>query len=131
MLFRSWQPMVTGLTFRAQSTSGPELVGKADLSKVHTVPDPYYVRSAYEVGPANKRLYFVNLPPRAIVRIYTLNGTLVRVLEHNDPQDGTQLAWDLRNRNNQFVASGVYFYVVETPEGDKKVGRFTVIQFAR
>ncbi|MBI4545432.1 MAG: hypothetical protein HY703_09570, partial [Gemmatimonadetes bacterium] len=129
--FEPRQPMVTGVRFNAQSTAASELVGAPDISKVHTVPDPYFVRSAFEIGPANKKLYFVNLPPQAIVRIFTLNGTLVRVLEHNDPQGGTQLAWDLRNRNNQFVASGVYFFVVESADGQKKIGRFTVIQFAR
>jgi hypothetical protein len=28
------------------------------------------------------------------------------------------------------VASGVYFYHVETPDGKSKVGRFTVVNFA-
>jgi hypothetical protein len=95
------------------------------------VPDPYYVRSAFELGPSNKALRFVNLPNQAIVRIYSLNGTLVRVLTHNDIQGGGELAWDLRNRNNQFVASGVYFYSVEAGNGETKTGRFTVVQFAR
>jgi hypothetical protein len=29
------------------------------------------------------------------------------------------------------VASGVYFYHVETPDGKSKVGRFTVVNFAQ
>jgi len=37
----------------------------------------------------------------------------------------------LRNRNNQVVASGVYFYHVETPDGREKIGRFTVVNFAQ
>ena len=124
-------PMVPGLTVVFESAAATRLAERVSLDRVHTVPDPYYVRSAYDIGPGNKKLLFVNLPPQAIVRIYTVNGTLVRVLEHNDPKDGGQLEWDLRNRNNQFVASGVYFYVVESADGQKKVGRFTVIQFAR
>ena len=32
---------------------------------------------------------------------------------------------------NQFVASGVYFYSVEGPNGETKTGKFTVVQFAR
>jgi hypothetical protein len=40
------------------------------------------------------------------------------------------VVWNLRNRNNQFIASGVYFYHVVTPEGDTHVGKFTVVQFA-
>jgi hypothetical protein len=124
-------PAVPNLTLSFTVTSAAQLTARTDLSNVHTVPDPYYVRSAFELGPSNKVLRFVNLPNQAIVRIYSLNGTLVRVLTHNDIQGGGELAWDLRNRNNQFVASGVYFYVVEGPSGETKTGRFTVIQFAR
>ena len=55
----------------------------------------------------------------------------MKVIEHNDPLGGAEAQWDLRNRNNQFVASGVYFYVVEAANGQKHTGKFTVVQFAR
>jgi hypothetical protein len=101
-----------------------------DLSTVHTVPDPYYVTNALEITPNNKQLKFVNLPSRAIIRIYSVSGVLVQVLTHNDQTGGGEQLWDLRNRSNQFVASGVYFYHVEGPDGKTKIGRFTVVQFA-
>ena len=100
------------------------------LSRVHTVPDPYYVTNALEATANTKYLMFVNLPAQAIIRVYSLSGVLVQVVTHNDPTGGGQARWDLRNRNNQFVASGVYFYHVETPDGKTKVGRFTVVNFA-
>ena len=124
-------PAVPGLVLAVTVDSAEQVVARTDLESVHTVPDPYYVRSAYGLGPSNQALKFVNLPPQAIVRIYSVNGTLVRVLKHDDPTGGGELFWDLRNQNNQFVASGVYFYHVEAPGGLKKVGRFTVIQFAQ
>jgi hypothetical protein len=102
----------------------------AQLALVHTVPDPYYVTNALEITPNNKVMKFVNLPGQAIVRIYSVSGILVQVLTHNDPAGGGELDWDLRNRSNQFVASGVYFYHVEAADGKTKVGRFTVVQFA-
>ena len=37
--------------------------------------------------------------------------------------------WDLRNRNEQVVASGVYFYHIESGDA-RRVGRFTVVNFA-
>ena len=64
-------------------------------------------------------------------RIYSLSGVLVAALEHNDPSGGGTLEWDLRSRNDQFLASGVYFYHVEAPNGDTKVGKFTVVQYAQ
>ncbi|MGH7702002.1 MAG: hypothetical protein ACREMO_02840, partial [Gemmatimonadales bacterium] len=109
----------------------------SDLSKVHTVPDPYYGLSRYEVSTENKILKFVGLPQKAIIRIYSTSGVLVRILEHNssafDPtstSQGSEEDWDLRNRNNQVVASGVYFWHVEAG-GARKTGRFTVITFAQ
>lgn len=123
---------VPGISLAAATTtpaSYPQ-TGTFDLSNVHTVPDPYYVTNALEITPSNKVLKFVNLPSQAIVRIYSVSGVLVQVLTHNDPQGGGELDWDLRNRSSQFVASGVYFYHVEAANGQTKVGRFTVVQFA-
>jgi hypothetical protein len=56
-----------------------------------------------------------------------VSGILVAVLEHHDPAGSGQLVWDARNRGGQVVATGVYFYHVETPEGAEKIGRMTVI----
>lgn len=102
-----------------------------DLDRVHTVPDPYYVTNAMEITTNRKVLKWVNLPAQAIIRVYSLSGVLVNVVTHNDPAGGGEAVWDLRNRNNQFVASGVYFYHIETPNGQTKVGRFTVVNFAQ
>jgi hypothetical protein len=82
-----------------------------------------------EVTPSAKVLKFVNLPTKAIIRIYSVSGVLLRVIEHNDATGGGEATWDLRNRNNQYVASGVYFFHVETPDGKEKIGRFTVVNY--
>lgn len=105
--------------------------GSGDLSRIHTVPDPYYVTNALEITANTKVLRFVNLPDRAIIRIYSASGILVNVINHNSPGGGGEVVWNLRNRNNQFVASGVYFYHVETPDGQERIGRFTVVNFAQ
>jgi hypothetical protein len=122
--------MVPGLTFNYVTESATQFVGKPDLKMVHTVPDPYYAVSQFDLGPATKNLRFVNLPPRATIRIYTVSGVLVDVINHNDPSGGGQTTWDLRNRSNQFVASGVYFFQVVTPDGDENIGKFTIVNFA-
>lgn len=121
-----------GLTYKitVQKAYAVDSTKSGDLSLVHTVPDPYYVTNALEITPTAKVMKFVNLPTRAIIRIYSVSGVLVQVLTHNDPTGGGEQAWDLRSRSNQFVASGVYFYHVEGPDGKTKVGRFTVVQFA-
>jgi hypothetical protein len=121
-----------GLTYKATVSAkyAVDDAASGDLSRVHTVPDPYYITNALEATANSKILKFVNLPSRAIIRIYSLSGVLVQVLTHNDPGGSGEATWNLRNRNNQFVASGVYFYHVEGPDGQTKVGRFTVVNFA-
>ena len=52
---------------------------------------------------------------------------LVDLIEHDSDQAGGSVAWGVRNRNEQVVASGVYFYHVVTPDGDTIVKKFTVI----
>ncbi|HEX5964156.1 MAG TPA: hypothetical protein VFY42_10545, partial [Gemmatimonadales bacterium] len=99
------------------------------LERVHPVPDPYYVTNAYEASTENKVIKFVNMPSDAILRIYSLSGVLVRVIEHH--QTGvSETVWDVRNRNGQVVSSGVYFYHIEAG-GARRVGRMTVVNFAQ
>jgi hypothetical protein len=123
----------TGLSYVVAVTQqySVDSTKSVSLANVHTVPDPYYVTNSLEQSPNAKKLRFVNLPNRAIVRIYSLSGVLVNVLTLNDQTGGGELEWNLRNRNEQFVASGVYFYHVEGPDGKTKVGRFTVVNFAQ
>ena len=102
----------------------------AGLAQVHTVPDPYYVTSNFEQSTDTKIIKFVNLPQDAIIRIYSSSGVLVRLLEHHTTTYGGDEAWDVRNRNNQVVASGVYFYHVEAGNA-RRVGRFTIVNFAQ
>jgi len=114
-------------TVTVQPSYTVDSVVSGDLSRVHTVPDPLYVSSGYELTPDTAALKFVNLPSRAIIRIYSVSGILVAAVIHNDPSGGGEETWNLRSRTGKRVASGVYFYHVEGPDGHTKVGRFTVI----
>jgi len=126
-------PAIPGLQVSFRVAAATTLLAENDstLDNVHTVPDPYYVTTSLENNTNRKILKFVNLPPKAIIRIYSLSGVLVNVVHHNDVINGSEATWNLRNRNNQFVASGVYFYHVESATGRQKVGRFTVVNFAQ
>lgn len=122
--------LIPSLSYIVQiSEAGTQLVGKPDLTTVHTVPDPYLASSQYDLGTTEHRIQFVNLPAVATIRIYTLTGILVDVVDHEDASGGGRAEWDLRNRNNNFIASGVYFFNVATPDGDEYVGKFTVVNF--
>jgi hypothetical protein len=122
--------LIPNLVFNWLVEEATNFDGPTDLTQVHTVPDPYLATSQYDLSPTTKQLMFVNLPPTATIRIYTLTGVLVDIVNHDDVTGGGRAVWNLRNRNNQFVASGVYFFHVVTPEGDTHVGKFTVVNFA-
>ncbi|HKU62590.1 MAG TPA: hypothetical protein VJQ44_15320 [Gemmatimonadales bacterium] len=135
-------PALPGLkiNFSVTAPTGIAAATKEGLSAVHTVPDPYYVTNSFETTTTDKIIRFVNLPAKAIIRIYSSSGVLVRVLEHNSEHRGAsdedvstlggEETWDVRNRNNQVVASGVYFYHIESGDA-RRVGRFTVVNFAQ
>ena len=100
------------------------------LDQVHTIPDPYYVTNAYENTYDNHIIKFVNLPTQATIRIYSASGVLVRVLQYSSPEYGGALDWNVKNRNNQVVASGVYFYQIESGNA-RRIGRMTIVTFAK
>jgi hypothetical protein len=115
------------LTFTAATaTTSPTNRG---IRQVHTVPDPYYVTNSLEASSDQKIIKFVNLPDKALIRIYSVSGVLVRVLEHNSATSSEEV-WDVRNRNGQFVASGVYFWHIEAGDA-RRVGRMTIVNFAK
>jgi hypothetical protein len=135
----------TDLRVAFQSNNQIASATVTDLKKVHTVPDPYYVTSEFEQTTDTKFIKFVNLPAKAIIRIYSSSGVLVNVLENPgnscqnfdnlfpgaaDNPAGGECSWNVRNRNNQVVASGVYFYHIESGDA-RRVGRFTVVNFAQ
>ena len=135
----------TDLRVSFQSNNTVAHASVTDLKKVHTVPDPYYVTSEFEQTTDTKFIKFVNLPAKAIIRIYSSSGVLVNVLENPgntcqnfdnlfpgaaDNPSGGECSWNVRNRNNQVVASGVYFYHIESGDA-RRVGRFTVVNFAQ
>ncbi len=111
--------------------------------KVEVFPNPYrtdggYFDAGYErlEGGASseqfaRRIHFANLPPRATIRIYTLDGDLVRELQHpcdcQFQEGGSMMSWDLITRNTQAAVSGIYLYSVESELGNQ-VGKFVIIK---
>jgi hypothetical protein len=101
-----------------------------DIANVHPVPDPYYITNEFESSAVDNRIEFINLPVQAIIRIYSSSGVLVDLIEHSSSQAGGSASWSVRNRNNQAVASGVYFFHVEAND-QRRVGRMTIVRFSQ
>ncbi len=96
------------------------------LKDIRVVPDPYVVTNIWETSEFGKKLQFNHLPDQCTINIYTLVGDHIATVNHNDPKG--YAFWDMRTKNDQFIAPGVYIYHAQTPNGDEAAGRFLVIK---
>ena len=99
------------------------------LNQINIVPNPYYGFSDYETTRFSNTVKVTNLPAKATVTIYTLDGKFVR--QYNRDEVGTRpqgnnraislsqitpdLEWDLNNSRGVPVASGVYLVHIDAP----------------
>ena len=91
-----------------EPTAGPT----SDLERVSVVPNPYRATEAWDSATGHE-IHFINLPPKARIRIFTVAGDLVTVIEHNEQLRDFE-RWNLKNGNGKDVASGIYVYRVES-----------------
>lgn len=97
------------------------------LKDVYVVPNPFLVRSGFHGAMTpDSRICFMNLPAQCTIRIYSYVGQLVNTIEHSSDHFGR--AWYQVTRNNQQIAPGLYFFVVETPTRQRAHGKFVVIR---
>jgi hypothetical protein len=107
-------------------TSNEELA-KEDVNKINVFPNPYYGLSPESLSSSEERVTFTHLPERAVVRIFTVSGQLIRTLEKHDT--GQFLTWDLKTDGNKRVPSGVFVARIEMPDlGMAKTVKIGVIQ---
>ncbi len=105
-------------------------------------PNPYradgnYLERGYEGrDPAKasltqdklKEVHFANLPRVCTIRIYSIDGDLVDEIVHNESSAlANHEVWDLISRNTQEVVSGLYYWVIEEPNGRTQIGKLSVI----
>ncbi len=131
----------------------PGSVAKEQMDNIMVIPNPYIGSSKFDgrlendqKGDKSRRLWFVNLPRRCTIRVYTLAGDLVKELDHEgdtetdiitiskaSPYKGMAASgmhsWNLLSKNNQIIAPGIYLFSVENKnDGKVKVGKFVVVK---
>ena len=91
----------------------PEGEEMPDISSASPAPNPCSISRDGSVG-------FKNLPNPSSLRIYSLNGLLVRELFNYD--GGSEIRWDLRDSDGRTVPPGVYIYRLEMylEKGERK-----------
>jgi hypothetical protein len=76
-----------------------------------------------------RRIHFTNLPHKCKIRIFTIDGDLVREINHDFAPNSSRSMhdeWDLITRNTQAVVSGIYYYSVESEYGNQ-LGKIVII----
>jgi hypothetical protein len=96
----------------ATVTSSQDMLKDA-LKMINIVPNPYYAFSEYERSRLETKVKITNLPEKCTVKIYTVNGKLIRTFKKDSPV--TSIDWDLTNFKAIPVAGGVYLIHVEVP----------------
>jgi len=137
----SLETSVTSGTVEVFPLPSWEDVQNHDL-EVYVYPNPYRLDAGYRdrgfegrvdtdrPPDRTREIHFANLPPKCTIRIYTLDGDLVRELEHNeDTGSGTDTheSWNMITRNTQMVVSGIYYWTVESSTGETQIGKLVVI----
>ena len=88
-------------------------------------------------------IHFANVPAKSVISIFSLDGDLVREIDHDmhpdydsdttnngDPinPNASHATWDLITRNTQLVVSGLYYWTVENKiTGEVQMGKLVII----
>jgi hypothetical protein len=128
VVFKMSKPNSSADTFTF-TTEGLGMMANAfDPDRISVWPNPYYGYNPEERDALDRRVMFSHLPEEgpATIRIFALDGTLVRTIHHNDTAS-QHATWDMKNNFELPVASGMYVAHVETNHGDK-ILKLAVIQ---
>lgn len=125
----------------------------AAKEKVKVFPNPYKIDAGYgifeqpqgipeQATEYDRKIHFINLPPKCTIRIFTVDGDLVREIQHDyssrpfDPLASYDV-WDVISRNTQSVVTGLYLYSIEAqdvpafpipPELKRQVGKLVIMK---
>ncbi|MCK5127212.1 MAG: hypothetical protein KAR42_13240 [candidate division Zixibacteria bacterium] len=119
---------------------GTEVV-ENDALEVMVYPNPYridggYAAAGYENRDRTKsaertrKINFANLPNICTIRIFSIDGDLIKEIEHYYPNGGSgsqQEEWDVISRNTQSVVTGIYLWHVESDMGEQ-IGKLVIMK---
>ena len=106
---------------------------------VRAVPNPWSASTKSSVfGPRQassagnevsgySRVVFHLIPAVCTIQIYTVDGDIVSTVEH-DTEASHSAEWYLTSDSDQYVVSGIYVYIVRTPDGQAEAGKLIIIR---
>ena len=93
---------------------------KKSYNNVEIFPSPFML-------PNDKPLTINGLMDNSEVKIMTLNGVVLRTISKEDIK-GYQGFWDGRNKQGDYVGSGVYLLAFYNQEGASSIKKIAVIR---
>ena len=136
LLIHTTKPFRAGdiLEFETRGAQIDIALAKRQMDRIAVVPDPYVVTASWEPanryrsGRGERKIDFIHLPAKCTIRIYTISGNLVDMIEHDKPIDDGSESWNLVSKDGMNIAYGIYIYHVDAPGVGEKIGKFSVIK---
>lgn len=108
---------------------------------VYVYPNPYRMDDNYyvegfenrldETGPDKARnIFFANLPNQCTISVYSLDGDLIKRMEHDESANGGRPSihrFDLVSRNREAIETGLYYWIVESEFGTQ-IGKLVILK---
>ncbi len=136
----TFYPAPVNASFIVYSTPAHfDMETKREDLNVKVVPNPYIIHNEWQQSITRRRLKFINLPAECTIRIFNLNGELIKTLVHRhtfEPKEGEQEVlndaggdewWNLLSDTRHLLVSGIYIFHVQSDIGEQ-VGKFVIIQ---
>ncbi len=117
-------PLYYDFNIQGTTVSTEVAVTRGDMEKIRAVPNPYLGFNVLESSSANRFITFRRLPEVCTIKIYTLNGDLVRKIEKNNTVSDQQ--WNLRTFEDVPVASGMYIALIDAPGIGQKIIKLAI-----
>ncbi len=102
-----------------EELSGPSMVLSANLENLIVYPNPF------EPARGHMGIIFARLTTDASIRIFNLNGQEVL---RRDLSWQYSWTWDVRNKQGEAVARGIYIYLITNSQGEKKIGKIAIVR---
>lgn len=97
---------------------------QTDLDEITVVPNPYYAYSEYTNNALDNRIKITNLPEKCTITIYNISGSKVKQFIKDSPD--TTIEWDINNFATVPIAGGVYYFHIDSPDGERIVKWFCI-----
>ncbi|HWQ82465.1 MAG TPA: hypothetical protein VN514_09365 [Ignavibacteria bacterium] len=110
--------------FETKKSAYSSTLATTELKDIRVVPNPYYGYNDLETSTYNRFVSFRHLPTKCKIKIYTIDGVLIRTLNKDD--QSSQMNYDLKNSEAVPIASGLYIVLIDVPGVGQKVMKLAV-----